>query len=154
MAIKKHSINLLAGERVIITSDNELLTLTNKRVRFAEKAAGRSSLVSITIDSVASCGLVTRSYPFLIAAGVIAFAVGIFIQEENVRIIMCLSGLVLAISYLATRSAVLQISSNGNSEITVPARGMARDQIVEFIDAIENEKIYFLNRSGTAVSDK
>jgi len=46
------------------------------------------------------------------------------------------------ILYLATRSAMLTISSAGEN-VAVPAKGLGHDGIVEFIDAVDAAKLAF-----------
>ncbi len=139
----KSKITLLAGERVVMSSDADTLTLTNMRVRLDSEASGRSRLVAMVLDAVASCGLVTRSHPFLLLIGALA-VVGALTQQGNNQLALFAIGAILVVVYFATRSAVLTITSVGGSEIVVPIRGMGRNQIVEFIDALEKEKLEFL----------
>jgi len=57
------AVELVPGEQVVLRSDEDTLVLTTKRVRYDAVVLGRSKFISITLDSVASCGLATRSYP-------------------------------------------------------------------------------------------
>ena len=65
-------IALLPGEQVVLSSDNDVLVLTTKRVRYDSTSWGQSSLIGITLKSIASCGLTTRSTPLLIILAVVA----------------------------------------------------------------------------------
>lgn len=136
-------------EQTVLTSDNGALTLTNYRVKFEEKNGATSRAISITLDSVASCGLVTRDNPTLkILAGLLIAiaAVGFFSKTDfgqNAPLI-ALIGLAFALAYHLTKSAVITISSTGNEAITVPAKGMKRENILQFVEAVTEEKIKFI----------
>jgi hypothetical protein len=51
-----------------------------------------------------------------------------------------LAGL-LIIVYLATRTAMLTISSKGGESIAVPAKGLGRERVIEFTDAVDSAKL-------------
>ncbi len=134
------TIALLQGEQVVTSSDNGVLTLTTKRVRYDSVVWGRSHLVSITLGSVASCGLVTRSYPFLLILGAIAFLAS-FSQRGGGFWGLLIAAAVLIAAYFFTRKAIISVASNGGDSILVPTQGMKREAIVSFIEAVEREKL-------------
>jgi hypothetical protein len=135
-------IQLLPGEQVVMTSDKDILTLTTKRVRYDSEITGASSFISITLDSVASCGAITRSYPILLALAAVA-AIAAIVKHDDSQMMMMLFVIaaVLAIIYYASRRAVISIASKGGDTITLPAKGMSRASIIDFIEAIEREKL-------------
>jgi len=128
-------------EQIVLSSNNETLVLTTKRVRFNSVVWGRSNLISITLDSVASCGLVTASYPLLALVSIISLLIGIAEGGTPTGSGITLLASVLAVAYLITRRVVLSIASNGGQVIKVPLRGMKHESVVAFIEAIEREKL-------------
>ncbi len=141
------AISLLPGERVVMSSNKDILTVTTKRVRYNSTAFGSSSLISITLDSIASCGLVTKSFPILLLLGAAAF-VAAFTQRDSARQILFVVAVVLAVIYFVTRRAVISIASNGGETIIVPATGMSRDSLIEFVEAVEREKLLSKERAA------
>ena len=139
-----NKIALLPGENVVTSSDNDVLTLTSKRVRYEVRydfvVWGRSNLISITLGSVASCGLVTRSFPLLLILAAIAF-LGAFTQRGDALWLLIGAAIVLVVAYFLTRRAVISVASNGGQSILVPIKGMKRDAVVAFIEAVEREKL-------------
>jgi hypothetical protein len=131
---------LIPGEQVILTSDNDVLVLTNKRVRYDSIVWGRSNLIAITLDSVASCGIITKSYPLLLVIAAIAILAGFIQRGDNVWGASLIAG-VLVVVYFLTRKAVLSVASNGGQNISVPTKGMSREAVVKFIEALEREKL-------------
>ncbi len=134
------TISLLPGEQVVTSSDNDILTLTTKRIRYDSASLGSSNFISITLDSVASCGLVTKSYPLLLVLAAAA-VIGCFSQQGDAKWVFFGAAVVMAIAYFLTRQAAISIASNGGQTILVPAKSMSRESIIEFLDAVEREKL-------------
>lgn len=135
-----NKIALIPGEQIVISSDNDVLVLTTKRVRYDSVVWGRSKLTSITLDAVASCGLITRSSPLLLILAAIAVA-GAFIQRGDSLVGLLVVAVVLVVAYFLTRKAVISVASNGGQTILVPTKVMNRDAIIGFIEAVEREKL-------------
>ena len=133
-------IALLPGEQVVLSSDNDVLVLTTKRVRYDSTSWGQSNLIGITLKSIASCGLTTRSTPLLIILAVVA-ALAAFTQRGGEMMGLFLVAAALAAAYFLTRKAVISVASNGGQEILVPTKGMAREAVLKFIEAVEAEKL-------------
>jgi hypothetical protein len=126
-----------------MTSNDSMLTLTSHRVRLDASGTGTSKYVSITLDAVASCGLVTRTRPGLLALAALAGIAGVAQSANDARMVLVVLAVFLGVIYLVTRRAVLKISSMGGETITVPAAGMGRDAIVEFLEELEQAKLSF-----------
>ena len=133
-------LQLLPDERVVMTSDGDILTLTNRRVRYDSVVFGNSSIISITLDSIASCGLVTRAYPILLLLAGIALIAALSMGGGTRSALLILAA-VFAAGYFSNRRSVISIASKGGHAITVPTRGMSRQSAVEFLDAVEREKL-------------
>ena len=140
MTAPTEKIALLPGERVVMSSDTDTLVLTNHRVRYDSTEFGRSMFIGITLDSLASCGLVTQSSPVLLLLAGLA-AIAAFIAGGNITVILLVVAVVLVIAYVLTRRAVIFVASNGGQSIAVPTKGMARPAIIAFLEAIEREKL-------------
>jgi hypothetical protein len=143
-------MKLLEGEATI-SEAIEHLTLTTHRVRYDERASGATRIVSITLDAVSSCGIVSKSHPILLVLAVVAGLLGVLLLnsdmgEGNVRTGLFLAAVALAIAYLATRTVALAISSSGES-IMVAASGVVPDVLIGFIDAVEQAKLKYLDRA-------
>jgi hypothetical protein len=135
-----NKIALIPGEEVVTSSDNDVLVLTTKRVRYDSVVWGRSNLISITLDSVASCGLITKSFPLLLIFAALA-VVAAFTQRGGAIGGLLFVAVVLIVAYFFTRKSVISVSSNGGQTIFVPTKGMPRDRIIGFIEAVEREKL-------------
>ncbi len=139
---------LLPGEKVLMSSDRDILTLTNYRVCLNQAAKGASNYISIALDCVASCGLVTKANPLLLVIAAICGIIGITQSQDNIRYGLLFGALILVIIYFVTRSAVIVISSNGGEKIIAPVKGMSRKNILEFLEAVEEARFKFIGKIG------
>jgi hypothetical protein len=132
---------LLTGEKVLMTSDKEVLTLTNYRVRFDQAARGASNYITICLDSVASCGLVTKSRPLLLVLAAIIVIGGVAQNDSGLKVMSILAAIILVGAFFVTRKAVIAISSNGGEQIIVPVKGMSRDEIIAFLEMLDDARL-------------
>ena len=133
-------IEMLPNERVIMSAGKDELTLTSKRVRYHYSKIGRSNFVSITLDSVASCGLIVRTYPVLILLAIIAFIFGVN-QNDEPRLILIGLSLFLVVLYFTSRQTLISIGSNGGGSIELPTKGVSKANVIVFLEAVERSKL-------------
>jgi hypothetical protein len=143
-------MKLLPAEASISTENLPHLTLTTHRVRYDQTSSGATRIVSITLDSVSSCGIVSKSFPILLILAAIAAILGAVMVstgmgEGTLRNGTFVVALVLGIAYFLTRKVVLAISSAGES-ITVAAGGQKPDARIAFIDSVEQAKLAYLGK--------
>lgn len=139
----------IPGEQAILTSENGVLTLTNYRVKHDAKIGGKSKFVSISLESVSSCGLVTRTNPVLLVIAAILGVLGLvgFIGQGNQYAPgMLLVSLCFCVAYLLTKSGGIIISSNGGENIFVSTKGMGHESILIFVEAVTEEKLKFIGK--------
>jgi len=139
----RSGIRLLPEEKVLLEANDGILTLTTHRVRLDQRGSGHSRLVGITLDAVASCGLVTKSAPILLVLGAIAGALGLALlsqRSEAPGLLLTAVGVALVIAYVVSRSSVLAVASAGET-ISVAIKGMNRDSIAEFVETLEQAKL-------------
>ena len=139
-------MKLLADEKVIMSSDEDIVVLTNYRVCYNEVVGGASKYIGITLDAVASCAFVTKSRPLILALAIIAVLGGFLIGQKDSVVLGFVLGAILAVVYFITRRAVLQISSNGGEHIVVPAKGLGRTKILDFLRTVEEAKLRYLGK--------
>jgi len=140
-------MRLRPEEKTILQDSTGVLTLTTHRVRLEAKSAGQSKVLSITLDAVASCGLITKSYPGLLVLAVLVAVLGYATSRAlsaSYSEALYIGAAVLVLAYFGTRSAVLSVGSASES-ITVPTGSLSRDKLVEFIDAVDDAKLAFIH---------
>jgi hypothetical protein len=136
----------LSGEHSLLTSYNGVLTLTNYRVKYDAKAQGATKFVTITLDAVASCGLVTKSYPILLILAAVSAIAAIIQRSSGALGTLLFIALCFVAAYFFTRSGVITIRSQGGEHIDVPAKGMKPEIIRGFIEAVVEAKLKFIDK--------
>lgn len=139
-------VTLIDGEEALVASDGSLLTLTNYRLIYDSHGGDNSKYVAMTLESIATFGLVTRSKPILLILGAISIIAALAQSDPSSRGGLILLGVIFGVAYLATRSAVITVSSNGGQDIVVPAKGMKREKILDFLDNVAKAKLKFLGK--------
>ncbi len=140
-------MKLLPNEKMLVETNGGILTLTTHRVRYDQKASGASQVIGITLDAVSSCGVVSKNHPILLVMALIAGGLGAFGlgQKGDIAYGLFLGAAVLIAAYFLTRSAVLAVSSAGQS-IAVSAKGMKHEALVAFVDDVEQAKLRYLGK--------
>jgi hypothetical protein len=133
---------LLPDEKILMQSEKGILTLTTHRIRKVTRGGGRPEVVSLTLDAVAACELVTKTNPLVLVLALVmgVFGTGRFHENSAEAIVALLIAFALAALYYDLRTPILRISSPGNS-IVVPTKGMPHETQVDFIDAVERAKL-------------
>lgn len=130
---------LIHGENIISKTNGNLITLTNRRIRYYDKVFGRANITSILLCSISSIGVKYRSKLIFIILAVISIAGGIIgAMEEQELIFIGLGGaLLFVILYFLSRRHFLSIRSKGGDSIMLLSRGMKKTNLTTFIDQIE-----------------
>lgn len=142
------------GERLLL--EKETLMLTSLRVRSHEIRSGEQQIVSITLDCVASCGLVSRSTPVLLTLGALALllgaAFGFMGSPAEATVGTLLLGAALVAAFFTTRSVELRITSMGGDAITSRAKSFGNPaavlQIIEAVEAAKLARLAEMRRGG------
>ncbi len=145
-------MNFLKDESVITASNDNAVTLTTHRIRANFGNNRDSSLVSIMLEHVSSIQLTTRSYPiflgigfFLVVAGA-AFSQNSYNQSGGEGLIV--AGVIVAILYFFVKQHTCVINSDGGAKIVFTTSGMKREQLLTFIDKIEEAQSIRANLSN------
>ena len=131
-------MQLLPGEQVVLSSDGDVVVLTTHRIRMHSVVWGQALIVSMTLDSVASCRYSTESNTKLLIAAIVIGIIGL--SGPGSGLLLGISGMLL-IAYWMFSLVYISITSNGGSVLRIPARGLSQEDVVAFIDAVEREKL-------------
>lgn len=133
-------MKIVSGERIILSSTDDRLNLTNYRVSFQSTGIFDKQNVSIPLDSISFCGMSSRKNPIFILLALIFFF-GLFAGEpEKLNIYMLFIGAALPISFTVAYFRILSgrilISSHSGESISVPTNGISHEKIEDFTNAI------------------
>ena len=138
-------MNLFEGEKIITTTDNNIIILTTHRIRSTNSLKwGHKETTSIMLDKISSIKATYNSYPLLFIIGAIIGLVGLFPGAKNYftygSTFAIVLGVILISAYFATRRHVCVIASSGGARIVFETANMGRDGVLSFIDRIEEAK--------------
>ena len=138
------SVNLMAGEKVLLESEAGTLILTTHRIRHQTESFGYARIISIMLEELASCAMARTSYPLFLVLAALCAAGGLLISVGNRGDAAPLGlGLVLAlilvVLFLASRQEIISLASAG-ATIRVSTRSMKRGAARDFLDATEAAK--------------
>lgn len=122
------------------------ITLSTHRVRADVLVNNERTVTSMTLDAVAACALRTKSYPLLALLGIVGLLFGLFLlpsRQSGMGVLLLIVGGVMLVLYYFTRYLVFIVSSAGES-ISVRASSGARDEVLSFINALEEAKLHLL----------
>ncbi|RFP66401.1 hypothetical protein D0N36_03370 [Hymenobacter lapidiphilus] len=137
---------LLNGESLITQSPNNVVMLTSHRIRYNAASSSYAHLVSMMLEKVSSCEVRYQSHPGLLILGLLVAGLGSLGFAGNgdtqaMAMAAIVIGLVLVLVYFSTRKHIVSIASDGGSRIGFETKGMKREAIVAFVNAIEKAKV-------------
>jgi EamA domain-containing membrane protein RarD len=135
-------MKLLPNEKMIIETDEKELVLTSHRVRYNAKSTNNAEFMSIMLNEVASCGIVKKTKPLLLALAIIIALIGLYVgakESQTAAIVFILIAFFFGVGYFLTIRKMLEIASAGSS-ILLNVSKMSMNQIIEFVDELEGAK--------------
>lgn len=132
-------MNLLPGERIIVTSEAKELTLTTHRLRWDSRRWGEAQVTAIMLDELCSCEVTSVSQPILLILAALAAIGGFVIQNIAAIAIGITLAVVLLVVYLTCRRQAVALRSAG-AAITTKTEGMSLQDAIDLIDEVEAAK--------------
>lgn len=145
------SLSLLPGEEVCLESPKVALTITNLRVCHRYTYLVDPQFDSITLEAVASVGLRTISWLWmLVAAGALLLLALLAVQVpygagNNAAGWLSILGLGFIALYFITRQRYIVVESDGGFRMMVPTRALTLDECYYMIHSIDHAKLEFLH---------
>ena len=133
--------HLLDNESIITQSDENVITLTNLRLRYSDSQWGKSDTVSMLLEKISSIEIHYRSKTILVILAIFATVGGLIGGANGDDEFIALgigAGIVLIILYLFSRKHYLTISSDGGGKIHFHTKGMKKEVLLDFINKIES----------------
>lgn len=133
---------LLDNERVILQSDDDIVSFTNFRLRYAASEFGKAHIASILLEKISLVEVYYRSKTIYLILALFAI-VGVLIAEINrasgefskAGVVI---GVLFIILYLTSRKHVVTILSDGGGKINFHTKGMKQEQVLDFVNKLES----------------
>jgi hypothetical protein len=132
--------DLLDGEEIITQSDENIVTLTNFRIRYTDTQFNQAHIISIMLEKISSIEMHYASQIYYLLAGIIVSAFGIITTANHTNeygVFAIIIGLILVGMYFSSRRYLLTISSDGGGKINFQAKGMKKETILDFVNKVE-----------------
>ncbi len=140
--------NLIRNERIISSSDDNTISLSNYRITYHTKGSGNANLNSIMLDKISSVEMKYESSPWLLIVAIVsgvlagyAFAVN---HDDGPLFIGGLISVICVILYFASRRHLVTITPDGGSKIKFYSKGMSSEAHMKFINNIHEARLSFL----------
>lgn len=135
--------SLFEGEEILLSSGDKAITLTNKRLRQNESSAGRVHITSIHLEKISSVEIHFKSWILILVLGILLLiggVIGLIQADKNVSTGAFILGGIFIVIYFITRRHLITVASDGGAKINIIAKGMKRENVLDFVNKIENAK--------------
>lgn len=133
------NFNLFLGEQVIISSDNNTITLTNMRIRKELRSWGNSFNQSILLQHITSCEVKHKSNPIFLILSAISILASVYYYSqpygESQGQIPLLFAAAFALIYFLDRRSYIVIGSP-STKMYIKVSG-GRTSSLDFISSVE-----------------
>jgi hypothetical protein len=140
-------IQFIQGEKEIMVADESKVTLTNYRLRYAASGSGDTHISSILLEQICGITYQKKSNPLLLQIGLILVGAALlaFNTSSNSTgaiggVAMVAIGIALIIRYYSGIKKGLYVNAAGMT-MFIPVNGVQEDNILKFINTIENAKV-------------
>lgn len=130
------------------------LHLTNLRVCHRYTYYPDPQFDSIVLEAIASTGLRTISWPWLLGVGGVFLLIALLLAQDQTGMVSGMSGgcFVLAVLFIAgyflSRKKYIVIESKGGFLMRVAAKDLTLDECYFMINSIDRAKVAFLQNGG------
>ncbi len=145
-------INLFPGEKIITTSNANVVTLTTHRVCYEEKSGSRLNYQHIMLEHISSTEVAGTNYVWMLVVAIIFLLWTVFNAgseyKQDETIMTGAATIIFVILYFYTKRYFISISSS-SCKIRINASKMSIEGISHFLNKVEetqNERAKYLAR--------
>jgi hypothetical protein len=134
-------LNLFPDEQIVTQSSDGAVTLTTHRICYEYKDWGRSYNQNIMLEHITSCENYYNTQVWLLVLSGICFVGGLAGANSNTGALTggVLAALIFGLLYWLTRKNLIIIASP-STKMLIKVTGMKRDQVLNFINNVEQTK--------------
>ena len=148
-------MKLLPNEKMLVTSDNNKLALTNQRISLTENAWGGGYFISIFLENISSIEKKFKTDTVFLLIGCFALFFGyVFFtngeeRDHGTATVISSLGIICLIFWVISWKYVVTISSNGGASLNFVVNGIKRERVDDFLDKLslaQAERMKSLNK--------
>ncbi len=134
----------LENEKVILTSNNDKITLTDHRVHMKVKDWGIDYSIGIFLEDISSIEVKYKSSLILLLGGILSIVgsvlYGLSENQSNILVLGLILGLILFAFWWFSRQHIVSISSNGGSKLNFSIQGFEAEKVEDFVWKVSKAK--------------
>jgi hypothetical protein len=143
-------MRLSSDEKILVTSNQDKVILTNQRVHLTDKQWGRSYQITIFLENISSIENVYKSNPLLLVIAALGLVVALVTYnrtyDEGLTFGGFAAGVIFLLLWLNSRRHMVTISSNGGGKLDFPIDGMSEASVKDFVDKVGTAKAGRMNQ--------
>jgi|GEM_PF-613235 hypothetical protein len=142
-------MTLLLNEHEVLTSNENQIILTNKRIQMTQKDWGRSYKISIFLEDISSTQVLYKSNIVWLVLGIFSLVYFALALIQNDRFsyydkapmqISLVVGLIFLALYWFSRRHIISIHSDGGKPLEFMINRMSDAEIEHFFDKVQSSK--------------
>ena len=143
-------MQLLPDEEILVTSNQDKIVLTSRRIHLKDKEWGRSYQITLFLENISSIENVYKSNPVLLVIAALGLIVGVVTVDRAYEGGLAFGGFTVTVIFLLlwlnSRRHVVTIASNGGAKLIFLVEGMGEGQVQDFVDKVEAAKAGRMNQ--------
>ena len=135
-------LSLFPDEKILTRSNDDIIVLTTHRICYESKQFNRAYNQSIMLEHITSCenSNTNQNWLLVVAAILVVLSISEYNNHNPQAGNMGIFGAVLCgIVYYFSRRNLIVIASP-STKMRIPATGMSREQVLAFINRVEQAK--------------
>ena len=134
----------LENERVILTSNNEKVVLTDHRVHMKVKDWGIDYSIGIFLEDISSIEVKYKSSLILLLASIFSIVGSVFYglseNQSGILVLGLILGLILLAFWWFSRQHNVSISSKGGAKLNFSIQGFEAEKVDDFVWKVSKAK--------------
>ena len=137
-------MNLLSGEHLLVSSNDDKIILTDQRIHMRDKIWGRSYQITIFLEDISSIEHLYRNNILYIILAMLSFFLSVISINSGAGIpaiyaCFIVGGIFLSL-WLGSRQRLIKISSKGGGALCFIIEGMDETYIEDFLYKVQEAK--------------
>ena len=137
-------MNLLSDERLLVSSNDDKIILTDQRIHMTDKIWGKSYQITIFLEDISSIEHLYRNNIFYVVLAMLSFFLAVTGIGSGVSVGPIYGGLIIGglflTLWLGSRQRLIKISSKGGGALCFIIEGMSEAYIDEFLYKVQEAK--------------
>jgi hypothetical protein len=137
-------MNLLSGERLLVSSNDDKIILTDQRIHMTDKIWGKSYQITIFLEDISSIEHLYRNNIFYVVLAMLSFFLAVISIGSGANVATIYGGLIVGglflTLWLGSRQRLIKISSKGGGALCFIIEGMSEAYIDEFLHKVQEAK--------------